>query len=456
MKKHYLWALPLVCLVLLLTFGCTETFRYSIGCAEIKSNESFKFFIISDTHYMSKKSYNNGTAFQEFLKSGDGKLLQYSGELIDALVRDIERDNPDFVIFNGDLTCNGEKDSHLELAKRFKEIESMGPCVFVVPGNHDIQNPWAQKYLGDEAVDGALITSDEYVNIYGAFGYNDAVSKDLHSLSYLAMPTEDFWLLMLDTTDYDKNLDKGYPNRGGALSPQTFDWIEQCAALAKDNNARLIAVMHHSLVDHSNIFNQDYTIDNSDRLVRLFQKCGIEIVLTGHIHVQDIKTNRYDGKAIYDIATSCLAVYPHQYGRMEYMPGEGFDYRTVMLDIGKWSRQADLTDECLKNFETYSAEFFLEQCGRIHEKCLSELEGLSEEDRRIVMEIVGQMNMLYFAGYRNEALSGIVNSENFKKLAEIAPCFTKEYAMSMLNDERADNNKLFIPMNSSEVQDCRK
>lgn len=453
MKKHWLLALLVFYLILLLAFGCEKAFRYTVGCAEIKSNQSFKFFVASDLHYLSKKSYDNGNAFQEFLDSGDGKLLQYTDELIEALIRDIEAEQPDFLIVTGDLTCNGERESHLELVKKLETIENMGTCVFVVPGNHDIQNPWAKKYIGDETIDGDSITGEEYANLYGSFGYNEAITRDTDSLSYMAMPTEDFWLLMLDSTDYEKNFVKQYPEQGGTLPSQTLRWIEQCSGLAKENKAELLAVMHHSLLNHSEILNKNYTLNNSDELLSVFKKCGIDIVLTGHVHLQDIKTEEYNGKTIYDIATGSLAVFPHQYGRMALIPGKGFDYNTVMTDIGEWSRKSNIADESLKNFEAYSIEFFLQQCGRMHQNCLSKLEELSEKDRDMVLKTVGDMNMLYFAGYRNEALNGIINTEGFRMLENIAPCFTKSYAMSILNDEKTDNNILFIPVTSVE-QDC--
>lgn len=448
MRKHRVITLLMVCLILLTSFGCVKAFRYTIGCAEIKSNQSFKFFIASDFHHFSKKSYDKGKAFQKFLDSGDGKLLQYTDELIDALTRDVEAEQPDFLIVTGDMTCNGERESHLELVKKFEIIENMGTCVFVAPGNHDVENPWAKRYIGDEDIDAKSITAEEYVSLYSSFGYSEAVARDPDSLSYMAMPTEDTWLLMLDSTNFERNAAKGYPEQGGTLPSQTLGWIEQCSGLAKENNARLLAVMHHSLLHHSEILNKNYTLNNSDELLKVFRKCGIEIVLTGHIHLQDIKTDNREGKTIYDIATSSLAVYPHQYGRMEYIPDKGFDYRTVMVDIGKWSRKSHLADEALVNFETYSINFFLEQCSRMHENCLSKLEGLSEEDRNMVLKTVGDMNMLYFAGYRNEALSGIIDTEGFRMLENIAPCFTKSYAMSILSDEKSDNNKLFIPVTS--------
>lgn len=448
MKKYRYFYLVLLNLMLLTSFGCVKVFRYSIGCAEIKSRENFTFFIASDLHHLSKESYDNGKAFEEYLASGDGKLLQYSGELLDALTRDIKAEKPDFLVLTGDLTCNGERKSHLELAERLEAIESEGTCVFVIPGNHDVQNPWAQTYIGDEAKDGDMVSREEYLNIYNSFGYEGAISKDVDSLSYLAMPTEDTWLLMLDSTNSDSNISKQYPEQGGALKPQTLKWIEQCSGLADENHARLIAVMHHSLIDHSQILNKNYTLENSEEALKVFSKCGIEIVLTGHVHIQDIKSCQYEGKTLYDIATSSLVVYPHQYGRMDYTHGRGFDYRTTMVDVGKWSRKEQLTDEVLLNFETCSMDLFVEQCGKMHQRCLSKLNELSEEDRDMVLETIDKMNILYFAGYRNEALNGIVDTEGFKTLEKIAPCFTKEYAMSMLNDQRTDNNTLHIPVQS--------
>lgn len=450
MKKQKLIIFTILCLILLIPFGCVRAFQYSIGCAEVEADQDFTFFITSDLHYFSKELYDNGKAFNDFLMSGDGKLLQYTGEFMDAFMKDIEAEHPDFLVITGDLTCNGEKESHLELVEKLETIEDMGTCVFVVPGNHDINNPFAKRYIGDEEISASTITDDEYMSLYAPYGYDEAVSKDPDSLSYLAMPTEDTWLLMLDSTDFENNLRKQYPEQGGVLPSRTLNWIEQCYNLAKENDARLISVMHHSLIDHSTIINEDYTINNSEEALKVFHKCDIEICLTGHIHIQDIKTNQAEGKTLYDIGTSSLSVYPHQYGRMNFTPYIGFDYRTVKLDMVNWAIEEKIVDEALINFEACSADFFIKQCGKMHQRCLSELDGLSEKDRSIVLDTIDQMNMMYFAGYRNEALSEIINSEGFKILESVSPCFTKSYAMSMLNDERTNNNSLFIQISGGE------
>lgn len=451
MRKRRLSVILLLFAIILVSYGCTEAFQYSIGCADIKTNEGYTFFIVSDPHYISKDSYDNGKAFNDFLNLGDGKMLNHTDELFDSLIGDVASEKPDFLLITGDLTCNGAKQDHIELTERLKLIKDMGTCVFVVPGNHDIQNPYSREFIGDEATDVETITSDEFMSLYAPFGYEGAISKDPSSLSYLAMPAEDTWLLMLDSTDTDNNTSKNYPEQSGNLRSDTLKWIEQCAELAKKNNARLIAVMHHSMMDHSELIKVNYTIKNSKEALKIFHKHGIEMVFTGHIHIQDIKSDEFQGNKLYDIGTGSLAVYPHQYGRMQFTPNTGFDYRTVKLNIDNTINYNPDEGDFL-GFEEYSASFFIEQCGRMHHECLEQLEGLSDAKMEIVLDTVGKMNMLYFAGYRNEALNDIMNTDGFKMLENIAPCFTKEYAMAMLNDERTDHNTLFIPVSSFEKQ----
>jgi 3',5'-cyclic AMP phosphodiesterase CpdA len=74
----------------------------------------------------------------------------------------------------------------------------------------------------------------DFSEIYGNFGYTDAVSRDKSTLSYLTAPSKDTWLLMLDTNKYENNVILGFPEAGGKISASTFEWITKCSKLAKD------------------------------------------------------------------------------------------------------------------------------------------------------------------------------------------------------------------------------
>ena len=109
--------------------------------SKIKAKEKVTFLFASDIHYLAKSLTDKGKAFNTFMDSGDGKQLNYIEEIVDAFIVDIKKKKPDVLIISGDLTTNGEKASHIELAKKLKEIRNSGTLVYVIPGNHDIFKP---------------------------------------------------------------------------------------------------------------------------------------------------------------------------------------------------------------------------------------------------------------------------------------------------------------------------
>jgi len=413
---------------------------------KIKSGNEVTFFIASDPHHLSKKTYDHGKAFDWFLNSGDGKLLPYTDEILDAFTMEIEERKPDILIIPGDLTCNGEKESHLEMAEKLGKIEKLGVQVFVIPGNHDIKNPWARNYSGDEMIKIDSITEEEFAEIYSSFGYKEAISRDKYSLSYLATPCEDIWLLMLDTAKYKRNHLRTGPDMSGEISEKTFDWIRECAKLAKENKAQIIAVMHHSLLDHNEVINENYTIENSQKIIDLFISCDIQVVLSGHIHLQDIKYLEKNNKKIYDIATSCLVAYPNQYGVLKYIPDKGFNYFTRKVDVYAWVWENNIHDVNLNNFNKYSKEFFRKRTYDKYYDSLLEISKFSDEEMKAISKTISELNIKYFAGYRNNLIHDALDTEGFAILKNSAPSNIKNYVLSMFDDQKTDNNKIYIPI----------
>jgi len=409
----------------------------SVPSSVVKSGDDFLFFIVADPHYLSSRAHDNGEAFNNYILSGD-KLIQYSDEFMDALQKQVVKKNPSFVIIAGDLTCNGLKESHEDFSKKLKKIEKGGTKIFVIPGNHDIMNGNARYFCKDKSLNAESINKQLFEEIYGDYGYNEAISKDSASLSYLATPTEDKWLLMIDSTN-------NYPDNGGTIELTTLKWIEECSVLAEKNNASIIAVMHHNLMIHSKIINKDYTISNSEECLEAFHRCKINVVLTGHIHLQDIKYHQYGDKILYDIATGSLVVYPHQYGEMHYSANEGYNYKTYKLDMEEFAHENKVNDEALVHFEKYSEEFFKLNCCKGQKNCIGDLKELNDEQKNEVFSVVSEMNKRYFSGFRNEALDDLLETEGFRLIKDLPPCSIKNYIMAILNDERTNNNELFIP-----------
>ncbi len=433
-------------IIVLFFVGCKKQFICNNICCQIPSGEDIKVFIATDPHYMSKKLFDDGEAFDTFLNSGDGKLIHYSEEIFDAFTYDVKNHKPDILIVPGDLTCNGEKESHMEFSEKLKAIQKMGTCVLVLPGNHDIENSWAREYKKEELIKIDSISPEEFENIYYAYGYKDAASRDPNSLSYLATPSEDLWFLMLDSAKYNRNKLRDGPEMGGEISPKTLEWIRECGDLAKENNAKLLAVMHHSLLDHSEVVNGNYTIDNNEDTIKVLQDCNIELVLTGHIHLQDIKSHKENNKIIYDIATSCLSAYPNQYGVLNFLPNKGYYYKSSRVNIYDWAWENEIEDKNITNFRNYSREFFKKRSYDKYYTQLLEISKYSNEEMAAISETMSVLNLRYFAGFRNSELYDIFKTEGFEILLESAPNFVRDYALSMFSDEKTDNNKIFIPI----------
>lgn len=305
---------------------------------------------------------------------------------------------PDVLILSGDITNNGEKVSHQEMAKKLADIEKSGVQTFVIPGNHDVLNPYARKFEEGKQLKVEDITPDEFASIYHHSGYDEAVMRDDSTLSYLAAPSEDVWLLMVDTADYENNKRFGAPETNGYISTQTFAWIQKCIDLAKEYDAELVTVTHHNLLDHSELLTKGFTIVQNKEAVSLFAKNDIALNLSGHVHIQDIRSETAHDRTIYDIATSSMAMYPQQYGVVRYTPNQGLAYETQRIDVEKYARKINSKDPNLLHFQQYSKAYF----GQFsYTKALSDLfqEGkYAPDDVEEMAKTMEQVNFAYFTG----------------------------------------------------------
>jgi 3',5'-cyclic AMP phosphodiesterase CpdA len=407
----------------------------------------FTIAVATDIHYLAPELRDNGKAFRAFEASGDGRLLGDVDEIVRAFARDVRRLAPDALVISGDLTNNGERQSHLALAQKLAGVENAsGTRVFVVPGNHDVMNPWARRFEGRNQVRVDSVTRDEFRTIYGRFGYDEAISSDPSSLSYLAAPSGGVWLLMLDTSVYRFNRLTGRPSAQGVLANGTLEWIRQCAGRAKERRARVITVMHHNLVDHSELLHGGFTLDNGDDVRRLFQALGLDVVLSGHLHVQDIRRIDDGPTPVFDIATSSLSVYPQQYGVLEQLPSGALDYRTSRVDVEGWAREEGGTRKQLRAFRAYSEARFRRASYEKTYAALAATGLYSNRDKKLMAETMSRLNASYFAGTAWEVRDEVMASEGFRLwTAATEPVFLTRYVLGMIPRTAADHTRVRIP-----------
>ena len=152
---------------------CVLCLFLSTCCLCCSRNDGTVIVIASDLHYLSDRLYDHGNAFLSVVGNADGKYMPFIEEITDTFVQDVISIHPDLVVLSGDLTFNGEKVSHEMLCKKLSMIEESGIQVCIIPGNHDIENPYAREYEGDEVLFTGSISRNDFFRQYDMFGIDE-------------------------------------------------------------------------------------------------------------------------------------------------------------------------------------------------------------------------------------------------------------------------------------------
>ncbi len=279
-----------------------------------------RFAILSDLHLYDMRLGVGGTAWEAYLAQ-DPKLLVESDAILDSVVEGVLQAHVKFVIVTGDMTKDGELRDHVFAVQHLAKLEQHGIPVFVVPGNHDINNPDAVRYVGDTTQPVPGTTPELFRAIYQRFGYGGrAVDRDTNSLSYVVEPVRGLWLLAVDTCKYDESKQLGYPVVSGRIRPETMVWIQGVMQRAHAQGKQVIAFMHHGVNQHffgeAQLFS-DYLLDDWVNVSFALAQTGLKVVFTGHYHSQDssylVDADRNPLSPLVDVETGSLVTYPCAY-----------------------------------------------------------------------------------------------------------------------------------------------
>jgi 3',5'-cyclic AMP phosphodiesterase CpdA len=113
-------------------------------------------------------------------------------------------------------------------------------------------------------------------------------------LSYVVEPVEGLWVFGLDACRYKENQPGSHPHTDGRFSDETLEWIEAIALKGAEMNKKMIAFMHHGVLEHykgQERFYGEYIVDDSKKVSKKFAELGINIVFTGHYHARSCPTD---------------------------------------------------------------------------------------------------------------------------------------------------------------------
>jgi len=413
---------------------------------ELQSSFSeMRFITVSDVHYLSETLHDGGLVFQEMVGSSNGQMQYQAKEILDKFSKSVIEKKPDFVLVTGDLTLNGEKQSHNELSNIFKAIEEEGISVLVVPGNHDINNVYARSFFGEKQEKVDYVSKEEFERIYSDFGPNEAIYRDLETFSYVAKAGENVWILMIDSSSYEENEANGYPVSGGMLRKDQAEWLEMVFEEAEKQDKRIIIGMHHNMLKHAYVddyYIKDFMISGAlSGMPQYIASKGARVVFSGHIHCHDIAGERYDDDFMYDITTGSLMVYPHNYRVCSLDENGKLEIRTENIESLKGDNERGMSFYELSREQAYQKEgrdFFMP-------------EGVSKRKAQKMRDFAILVANAYFEGEDHRILDDKENREAYalwEKLAEKNTDRRADMILGMSVDTEPRDRNIMIDLNT--------
>ena len=359
------------------------------GCSSMEENVPAgkpedppqSLIIATDLHYLAPSLTDHGEIFRLVMEAGDGKVTEFCDEIADAFLEEVKRDKPDALILTGDLSFNGEKASHLALAEKLAPLEEAGVPILVLPGNHDMYRN-CYSFFGSEGERVETVSAEEFAAIYAALGFDEAISRDADSLSYLAQLNDHTRVLMLDADT---------PHDFCSLSDKTLSWIERRLSEAAAEGQTVLAACHQNLYKHS-MFGAGYVLGCAGKLHALLEKYGVPLLLSGHMHIQHIITEG----SVTEIATSSLTMGACQYGVLTWADG-AMRYETRPVDVASWAARQGLDDERLADFAAYAMDRMESRTRAQAEEQLA-ARGISPQEAAPLVNYACALNNAYFCG----------------------------------------------------------
>lgn len=388
--------LPILLLILLILTGCAQTKR------------PVTLIVANDLHFATETMMPKNTTVDRMMEVGDGKQLDSLQIITQAFLREVIELKPNAVLLNGDISYNGEAENHKALVEELQVLKEAGIPVYVIPGNHDIDSPTAQRVLDNpegSIVAAENVTAEEFAEIYQDFM---GTERDLHSLSYTVPLKKGLVLIMLDSAI-------SHPDEvtsGGRIKPETMQWLEGQLERAKEKKQEVVVSLHHSTLIHSRSIHPNYTVQDHEELVALLQKYEVHFTLTGHIHIQNIKQD--DGFT--DIATGSLAVHGNNYGVLVWNPGENFSYTAQSTDVQAYIDTLGRSEDYLQDFrrhtfDTFSYSNFRRRAFRMFDNGL-----MDEEKVTLLAGMEGDAMAYIFPGTGPEYYDTIVEDPRWQEI----------------------------------------
>ena len=284
-----------------------------------KTND-IKLMVMSDPHLLATSLIGDTADFRNVC-SQNRKLFQENSAIIDTQLAQVRANKPDVLLISGDMTKDGELESHKAFEKKLERLkeEVPGLRIYVTNGNHDINNKSAKNYnTGGRAVDATRTSPGAFRSNYKVT-WNDpsviatycpASGKAAGQLSYVARPKTGYTFIVIDSGRYSADNTRSGKNEhetSGQVPKDVENWALKQIEAAKKRGDTVIGMMHHNIVPHFSmepLIRPEFVVNDYKRLSESLADAGMHFIFTGHMHSQDVAMRTTArGNRFYDFET---------------------------------------------------------------------------------------------------------------------------------------------------------
>ncbi len=356
MKRKLILKAVSIILVLSLFLACVPMMASA-------DSSKIRFGVISDIHYLAPSL--KGGSSEAWLEFVQNKHKEYNdldsllNNALDGVARNASENIENALLIPGDLTKDGELESHKALAERLEKFEAeTGIPVFVIPGNHDINNSNAVSFADGIEKPAEKTSPEQFREIYKDLGFDLADSffvpeegKKGGMLSYAAT-LGGYRLIAVDSCMYseDNGAEGNEHKTDGIIADGLLDWIVDECSKAEEQGLTIVGMQHHNLIPHMDIEEATFwpfVVQDWLRVAETYADAGMHYMFTGHLHINDTVSHVSDnGEIIYDILSPTLTGFPNYYKIVDFetngssvsmdMQSKDIDeYQPVVSDYGK-------------------------------------------------------------------------------------------------------------------------
>lgn len=306
-----------------------------------------KFYLITDTHYFKNSLGAYGEAYEEFM-DGEQKCFGETQSINEAAFAFLAQDaQADIILIAGDLSFNGEKESHKAFSKLLHEVqEKSGKRIYVVTAGHDFnEHPFAYNETGRIEPEGTAFT--ELYDFYKDFGYESAIAFNEAHLSYVAQLSEGVRLLVIcNDVDGKKHI---------TYDDDFLGWIETQARQAQQDGQMMIAMEHYPVLPGQPMLGLigDAWQAESKKLVETLADNGVHLIFTGHMHNQSINEAVTEkGNRFYDVCTGSAIGWPAFIRLVTVRDEKTVEIESIPVPDFDWDKQGlSSKDYLIRQFE---------------------------------------------------------------------------------------------------------